>query len=521
MNLINDNWLFVQYTDGSIKQVSIRQAFQDAEIIKTIETPTFHGTKVYIYDVPVMQLLTTILLSAYFKPETNFIAKDEYFQAIMLEDGEYDVSVVLSYLDKWQDRFNLFDEKYPFLQDTRLKPYADFNNDDIEAYLPKISLLAPSANNIVFEKCVSNHRLSFDDYKPDMTELIYMLLYNQAMGTSPMAAFYPNKTLSANASMFVVNYKDNLKNTIFANALPLRNSSTGEMYDRPVWELDDRMEALSKFDVSTIFKNVLLCTFFPCLPIYIAYDNEVKDIKLAQAGVCDECILDKELKETLTQSYITSNPLAIKSEIIDKKTKETVYTYATWNTTTRLIRLCIDVTKQTAIGELCPVLSLGSDANTVIYYREYDDKKCNIKSFGKYELPQRVFTELTKPENHEKAIQFQNLINIVKDSFNVFREAMNDMTVTTVNGKQIKHSTTIDNTVATFNSFAENYFFSDFVDNIADDQIMTTAYETLCSKANDMAYELGTLAKNPMVFAEKMGLFYHKLKTVQQEEVNG
>lgn len=516
MNVINDKWLYVRYLDNRVEQVSIRQAFIDAEKIKNIETPTFHGVKAFIYDVPVIQLLTTILLAVYFKPETDFLARDEDFQAILLEDGKYDLSLILNYLDKWQDRFNLFDERYPFLQDTRLKPYADFTNDNIEAYLPKISLLAPSANNIVFEKCVSDHRLSFDDYKPNMTELVYMLLYNQSMGTSPMAKQYPNKTLLTNASMFVVNYKDNLKNTILANALPLRKSHTGELYDRPVWELDDRMDALTKFDVGTVFENVLLCTFFPCLPIYIAYDNEVKDIKLAQVGVCDDCILDKKLKESITQGYVIYNPLTIKSESKDKKTDETTYSYTTWNKSTRLIRLCIDVTKQTAIGELCPVLSLGSDANTIIYYREYDENKCNVLSFGKYELSQNVFAELTKPENHKKAIQFQNIISMVKDSFNIFREAMNDMTVTTVNGKQIKHSTTIDNTITTFNSFAENYFFSDFVGNIADDKVMTTTYETLCSKAKEIVYKLGNVTKNPIKFADMMSLFYYKLKKIQE-----
>ena len=31
MNVINDNWLFVRYSDDTVRQISVRQAFIDAE----------------------------------------------------------------------------------------------------------------------------------------------------------------------------------------------------------------------------------------------------------------------------------------------------------------------------------------------------------------------------------------------------------------------------------------------------------------------------------------------------------
>ena len=62
MNVLNDNWLFVRYNTGKVKQISVRQAFLDAEKIKDIETPTFHGTTVSLYDVPVIQFLSILLL---------------------------------------------------------------------------------------------------------------------------------------------------------------------------------------------------------------------------------------------------------------------------------------------------------------------------------------------------------------------------------------------------------------------------------------------------------------------------
>ena len=161
MNIINDPWLFVEYLDGTKTQVSIRQAFIDAEKIKNIDTPVFHNTKVSIYEVPVIQFLATILETVYFKPENNFVAHNKYFCKNLMNDG-WDLQLILDYLNKWQDRFNLFDEKYPFMQDISLKKYIkDENNDNDLSYISKISVVAPGANNLIFEH---NDDIELDNY---------------------------------------------------------------------------------------------------------------------------------------------------------------------------------------------------------------------------------------------------------------------------------------------------------------------------------------------------------------------
>ena len=110
MNVLTDNWLFVRYNTGKVKQISVRQAFLDAEKIKDIETPTFHGTTVSLYDVPVIQFLSILLLAAYFKPANKFKAHQATFNKELTTKG-WDEKVLTKYFDKWEKRFNLFDEK--------------------------------------------------------------------------------------------------------------------------------------------------------------------------------------------------------------------------------------------------------------------------------------------------------------------------------------------------------------------------------------------------------------------------
>ena len=158
--------------DDTVRQISIRQAFIDAEQIKNIETPVFHGTPVKLYEVSVMQFLAVIVLAAYFKPENGFRAKAKFFNL----SSEWDTDLILKYLDQWETRFELFDEKYPFLQDPSLKGQANFDNTSALSYISKVSIITPKNNNIVFEHR-NNEHFDMDQYTPTVDELVYLLLY--------------------------------------------------------------------------------------------------------------------------------------------------------------------------------------------------------------------------------------------------------------------------------------------------------------------------------------------------------
>lgn len=503
MNIINDKWLYVRYLDNRVEQVSVRQAFIDAEKIKNIETPTFHNSKIFIYDVPVMQLLSVIAMSAYFKPENNFIAKDpDLFD--MTESWNTDI--ILSYLDKWYDRFDIFDEKYPFLQDIRLKPLADLENTDVSKYISMFSVIAPGSNNTVFEH-TSVEETNIEKFKPSIDEVVYIILYEACLGICPNGANYPSKSINGKTSFFVMNVGNNLKETIIANCPSLVDSVIEGMYDRPVWELDNRTD-IDKFDITTIHKNILLCSFFPCMPFYVGYDNgEVKDMVLAKRKdtIGDTCILDNIFRDTLIdETYIGINPWSIRGITKDKDTGELKYYNKPWTPDVKILNLCIEATQKTSNMESCVILEKATGNNkSLIYYRELDGMMTNVLSFGRYELPQYVFEKLYIPENHEKAIKFQQILNKIRNGFNIMSNSVSTLS--------------INNIKTYFYSYAENYFLHTFITNIENDDVIKNAVDKLSNVAISKVRELQEMCNNPMTFVENYSKFCGMINKMSKE----
>ena len=517
MNVLNDNWLFVKYNTGKVKQISVRQAFQDAEKIKNIETPTFNNSKVYIYDVPVIQFLSILLLAAYFNSKTKYASGTKTFNDKLVKDG-WDNKVLTDYFDKWQDRFNLFDDKYPFLQDIRMKDEIEKvdKKADPLAYISKSSVIAPSANNSIFEHN-SETKLDIANFKPTEDELVYILLYLRSLGTSPMAKYYPNKAISSNASMFIQNYGKNLKETIIANCLPLRESSTGDLRDKPIWEFNDISE-IKDYPLEDIYKNVLLCTYFPCYPIYIQYDNEVKNIFLAKIATNDSRetsydLFDGETRTELSSKYVYYNPWAIKRHFIDEKAERDDWIYKDWNNTIKLINLCIEITQKMPDGFNCNLIGSGylnlDNVNNVIYYREYDGKKCNVLSFGKYNIPKGILTKLQNEKNHDKALQFQANLNEIQNKFLILKDA--GLLPSTLNDIKV-----------IFAKYAEHYFFETFVSNITKKDCVDVALDEFIKYAKNSVKKLETVTNNPLKYAEAYRKFSGSLNKLKKgTEDNG
>ena len=505
MNIINDPWLFVEYLDGTKTQVSIRQAFIDAEKIKNIDTPVFHNTKVSIYEVPVIQFLATILETVYFKPENNFVAHNKYFCKNLMNDG-WDLQLILDYLNKWQDRFNLFDEKYPFMQDISLKKYIkDENNDNDLSYISKISVVAPGANNLIFEH---NDDIELDNYisqyKISEDELIYILLYNRVMGTSPMAKYYPNKSLCANTTLFTINYGKNLFETIVYNCLPLRhNTQDDDLYDRPIWELDT-LEDIKQFSIDELYQNTLLCTFLPLLPIYVMYDNGISDVLLSRDAA--DCVLDKDTKDSLSLAYARNNPWAIRTYIQDDETS--FEKYKEWTKNLKILNLCIDTTKKLPSGFACNIISTelqeNSNAKCIVYYRQYDGMKSNVLSYGKYEVSQSVFENLQDAYNHELAISYQNTIKKCSDKFNEFKNSG-------ISKNQL------ENCKYKFSTFAEQYFLNTFVYNLDKTNILETTTDILIKYCKKIIKELEQTTSNPLRYAQAYKYFSGSLNKIKEE----
>lgn len=504
MNVINDPWLYVKYLDGHSEQVSVRQAFKDADKIKCLETPNFHNTSIYIYEVGVIQLLVTILEAAYFKPETNFEARNKHFAKHLLNDG-WDEEMLFSYLDKWQDRFNLFDNKYPFMQDISLKPK---NNYTVESnnFISRTSIATPAANNIIFEHSIKADGEYITAYKSNIYELVYNLLYTNIMTTSPAASQYPNKTLCTNATMFLLVCGKNLRETIIYNCLPLRNSNNDEdTYDRPVWEFDN-VSQIKNFEPESLGNNILLCTFFPCNPVYVVYDNEIKDFILSKKF--DTRVLKSKLdRDALARHYVQNNPWGIKTTI-EEKDGESFDKYKEWTKSIKLISLCIDITKRCKSGFGCNLISSdyqeNKGAQCTIYYRQYDGMKTNVLSFGKYEIAQEVFDKLQEDSNHEKAIKFQELISKIQVKFKEFNNAGFTSKI-------------IEDVVNKFAKHAESYFFKIFVQNVEQDDVIKTTTDYLVKYAKNLARNLSELSANPLRYANAYKKFSGSINKLKEE----
>ena len=135
-NLIDSPWISVIYSkNGDNRLISLRTLFQDAKLIESLAGDT------KTQDFAVLRILLAILTTVYsrFDAEGNsyeYIDLDESYRQISNVDEDdinsyldsldetWEVlwnqckfsSIVEEYLDKWYERFYLFDDKYPFFQ---------------------------------------------------------------------------------------------------------------------------------------------------------------------------------------------------------------------------------------------------------------------------------------------------------------------------------------------------------------------------------------------------------------------
>lgn len=513
MNVINDPWLFVEYMDGSKKQVSVRQAFKDATKIRQLETPTFHNTKMYIYDVPVIQFLSVILLSAYFKPEQNYASGEPNFSKQLMKSG-WNQKVIDKYLDKWQNRFNLFDDKHPFMQDITLK-------DKVKAptstdYIAQFSPIAPAGNNIVFETAPSEATGNIiQNYDMDETEIVYTLLYQNSMGTTIMAAQYPNVSLTNKNTSFMVLQGNSLRDTIIYNSLPLCDSERPSEYnqdspsDKPVWELDSKKEVLD-YELSKLWQNVLLCSFFPSLPVLLTYDNGLKNVTLSKTT--DDSPVDKDTREELSNSYLLENPWAIVNLVIEKDDKK-LYKPKEWTQALKIINLCIEITKKNSSRTLCrlvsPEIQENHNAKCFIYYREFDKYKCNVYSCGRCELNQDIFDVFQDEDNHKIAEQYQNILDDIMTRLKVFK---NNSGLNKNKGDEL---------IFRFSKSAEYYFLNTLVANIKDEDIIEQVVTYLSKTARQLVDKTGEGNIDPVLYMKAYMIFNGGLKKVKEKYLEG
>tara|TARA_R110002072_G_scaffold269868_2_gene429302 strand:- start:37491 stop:39026 length:1536 start_codon:yes stop_codon:yes gene_type:complete len=108
-NLIDEKWIPVRFPDGSRDELGIRDTLLRSREIESIEDQS------PLVVAALYRFLLAVLYRALEGP-TDIDQAREYFR-----DG-FPENKITNYLDKWRDRFWLFDDKYPFYQVADYEP---------------------------------------------------------------------------------------------------------------------------------------------------------------------------------------------------------------------------------------------------------------------------------------------------------------------------------------------------------------------------------------------------------------
>lgn len=392
-NLIDREWLFVQYNNGQVKQVSIKTALRD-EDIKDLAVPVYHGFRCHPYTIPAYIFLPLIVMAAYFKPG-DFPAGNESYLKELADNGTY-TETVKNYLEKYHDRFDLFGD-HPFLQNLELKDFLE----NQEKYIPKICYAAPSENGFMTGElnnlAVRNDGNVYKGLRMSMDELAYSLLYTQSIAQcSDPAHCYGS--LLRKASVFVFPKGKNLQETIRLNCLSLiysnqpNEESPDTMFDRPVWEFETPSQGVRSYERQDIGKNILFSSFLPSYPVLLGRElDEDGYVKQAAVGkkedVCkmlgpklsgksrqEQVITTKAWLDTIEETYVMYCPWAqvYKKTEKEKRQEKISFHYSFYNTDKSAHLLGIEITGKTPEREACIILNTAQSktaSKIAVYYR--------------------------------------------------------------------------------------------------------------------------------------------------------
>jgi CRISPR system Cascade subunit CasA len=239
MNLANDPWIPVTDADGHAKKVSLRDVFASGDNLRDLAVRPHER-------IALMRLLVCIAQAALDGPESE-ADKESAIRKLPQAASEY--------LRKWEDRFSLFDGKFPFLQMPGLskpskpakgkKPAADA---DLTAVSKLDFALATGNNTTLFDHGAAGQDgralapdelalglLTFQCFSPG--GLIGVATWNgqetPGSGSSGHAPCSPSGMLHA------VVRRPTLLQTIGANILTKQtiNRNYRQPWGKPVWEM--------------------------------------------------------------------------------------------------------------------------------------------------------------------------------------------------------------------------------------------------------------------------------------------
>lgn len=427
-NLMYEPWIQVQYLDGLHKKIGIRQALQDAKQIHNISVPVFHDKTAPMYKYLVTQLLTTIVMAAYFKEETDYAAETNEYLWQLTKTG-INTPTIQKYCEFWSNRFNLFDEQRPFLQDisaaSRLQKESVHSKAAVFNFVANLNPYAPPANQLLTSPLKQEVTI-FDDnsvtllnkYVPTYDEFAYIVLFHATIAFNGIQYFAAS---AGNACEFILREGKNLEETIILNCVPLTTSDLptpddpDRITDAPVWE----WSALSDYTRYQEGRNLLAYLYMPNRRIlgipgtnqhienFIGWTKT--DLKTRE-GYSDELV------KTYGITCAGLHPHALRQFVdISKKNEpqNLVPAYVTYYPKNAAWMHAITATR--SLGNSYTYCSIMNQPeffpyDTVLYYRLMHEKKAAVFGEGILRLPKQTALLLT-PEVHNNAVRIQNAMH--------------------------------------------------------------------------------------------------------------
>ncbi|MGA9141266.1 MAG: type I-E CRISPR-associated protein Cse1/CasA, partial [Methanocella sp.] len=218
-NLLTEPWIPVTDQSGDTKERSILDTLRDAHILTSVSDPS-----------PLIQLGIYRLLIAFVMDALALKKASELKKFIALK--QFDMDVIDVYANQWKNRFDLFDEKYPFMQ------YPE--NDEIDK-ITKIwpiqflmQHLSPSFNNkFLSHDTDSAHAFSFEQCA-------------RGLVTIPPFTFYAGvgyvRGINNGPPLYVLIRGDNIFQTILYNSCVIDPIIKPIGNEPPAWRSDNVIE---------------------------------------------------------------------------------------------------------------------------------------------------------------------------------------------------------------------------------------------------------------------------------------
>lgn len=301
-NLLDEKWInVVTNYKGTTKRVGMRDFFKNAHeyIALAGDTPT--------QDFAVMRFLLAVLHTVFSRYDADGKAYEmlemnkkmqpteepeeylEEYEDLLMDTwkdlwnkGEFP-HIVIDYLEEWKDRFNLFDDKYPFYQVTENEiDVSEINNSDLSKVFRKNinRRISESENSIA----LFSPKYNYDSNKEKMSKeefvrwLITYMAYSETADKTKFTRYRDIKNIEKYSghkgwqySIGAIHYKaDNLFKTLLLNLVLVHpNEKFAGKMQTPAWELSPEenvrfyLENNSIDNLARLYTDYSRCVYIP------------------------------------------------------------------------------------------------------------------------------------------------------------------------------------------------------------------------------------------------------------------